>query len=173
MKALVVYGSKRGGTQGLAEMLGDGLAEQGLAVTVRSAADKTRDLASYDLVVVGGALYANLWHKDARRFVHRNAGFLRDKPVWLFSSGPLGPEPPEAATIDPTEQVRELMKAVGARGHRTFGGRLSPEAKGFPASAMARWRSGDWRDHEDVRLWAKEIVAEMEEPPVEESTDGR
>jgi menaquinone-dependent protoporphyrinogen oxidase len=43
----------------------------------------------------------------------------------------------------------------------TFGGRLSPDARGFPASAMAKQMSGDWRDEEQVRSWAKEITAEL------------
>lgn len=161
MKALVVYGSKRGGTKGLAEMLADALADDGLEVTVRSAAVRTRDVDSYDLVVVGGALYANLWHKDARRFVHRSAAVLRTKPVWLFSSGPLGEDAVETATIEPVGQVEDLMKSIGARGHRTFGGRLAPDAKGLVAGAMAKKHSGDWRDPEEVRLWAKEIVSEL------------
>jgi len=38
-----------------------------------------------------------------------------------------------------TESVAEvavLMERVGARGHVTFGGRLSADAKGFPAAAQ-------------------------------------
>jgi menaquinone-dependent protoporphyrinogen oxidase len=30
------------------------------------------------------------------------------------------------------------MERVGTRGHIILGGRLSPDAKGFPASAMAK-----------------------------------
>jgi len=163
MKALVVYGSKRGGTQGLAEMLADALTDLGLQVTVRPAADRNRDLDSFDLVVVGGALHANVWHKDARRFVHRSAGWLSGKPVWFFSSGPLGEDAAEAAAVGPVGRVEDLMRSVGARGHRTFGGRLAADAKGFPAAAMAKRLAGDWRDPEEIRLWAKQIVSEIEE----------
>ena len=161
MKALVVYGSKRGGTQGLAEMLGEAFAEQGVEVTVRPAADKAADLASYDVVVVGGAVYMSRWHKDSRRFVRRAAPVLRTKPVWFFSSGPIGEESPPAAVIGPTGQVEALMDSVKARGHRTFGGRLAPDARGFPASAMAKNMAGDWRDPGEVQMWAKEILAEL------------
>ena len=73
MKALVVYGSKRGGTEGLAQMVGRALTEQGIDATVESAAGRAVDVGTYDVVVVGGALYANRWHKDARRFVRREA----------------------------------------------------------------------------------------------------
>jgi len=70
---------------------------------------------------------------------------LRHIPVWLFSSGPLDDSADHDA-IAPTRDVAVLMERVGALGHATFGGRLSADAKGFPASAMARKRSGDWRN---------------------------
>ena len=54
MKALVVYGSKLGGTEGLADMIGQALTEQQWQVTVRSAAVKKSDVGAYDAVVIGG-----------------------------------------------------------------------------------------------------------------------
>ena len=44
----------------------------------------------------------------------------------------------------------------------TFGGRLEPDAKGFPASAMAKTKSGDWRDAEHVARWVDQVVDELE-----------
>ncbi|TIC88539.1 flavodoxin [Nocardioides sp. GY 10113] len=161
MKALVVYGSKRGGTKGLAQMLGDALTEQGIEVTVRSAAVRTGDVGSYDAVVVGGALYAGRWHKAARRFVKRESDALRDTKVWLFSSGPIGDDAEPAGEMEPVGHVRAAMERVGAVGHATFGGRLEPDAKGFPANAMAKKMAGDWRDPEAVSAWAKEIAASL------------
>jgi menaquinone-dependent protoporphyrinogen oxidase len=161
MKALVVYGSKRGGTQGLAEMVGRALTDQGLEVTVRPASVRGHDVGTYDVVVVGGALYAGRWHKDARSFVRRATGDLRGRRVWLFSSGPLGDAAASAASVGPTSQVEHLMARIGARGHITFGGRLAADAKGFPASAMAKKMAGDWRDEEAVRVWVKEIASEL------------
>ena len=40
-------------------------------------------------MIVGGALYAFRWHKDARRFVKRHADELAGRPTYFFSSGPL------------------------------------------------------------------------------------
>jgi hypothetical protein len=50
-----------------------------------------------------------------------------------------------------------LMERVGAIGHVTFGGRLSRDARGFPASAMAKKHAGDWRNETRIRSWAAEI----------------
>ena len=160
MSILVAYGSKRGGTEGLAHMVADALEQEGLDAKVEPAR-KVRDLDGYDAVVVGGALYAYRRHRDARRFVKRHARELHDRPTYLFSSGPLD----DSATngdIPPVKGVQALMDRVGARGHVTFGGRLAPDAKGFPASAMAKKNSGDWRDAGQVRSWAHQIATQLQ-----------
>ena len=159
MRVLVVYGSKRGGTAGLAEMIADALIADGLAAYVRSA-QKCPPPDGYDAVIVAGALYATRWHRDARRFVRRHSSVLRDLPVWFVASGPLD-DSARNGRVPPVRQVAKLMERVGARGHTTFGGRLEPDAKGFPANVMAKKRSGDWRDPEHVREFALDVVRSL------------
>lgn len=53
------------------------------------------------------------------------------------------------------------MEQSGAEGHITLGGRLTEDAKGFPASSMAKTNAGDWRDRDQVRGWAKRISDEL------------
>jgi menaquinone-dependent protoporphyrinogen oxidase len=156
MRALVAYGSKMGGTKGLAEWLAEALEAEGVPTDVRPATDVS-DLTPYDAVIVGGSLYMFRWHRDAKHLVKRNTKALRAKAVWLFSSGPLDDSASER-DIEPSKQVTALMARVGARGHRTFGGRMPADAKGFPASSMARDNAGDWRDRAQVEAWAHEIV---------------
>jgi menaquinone-dependent protoporphyrinogen oxidase len=55
------------------------------------------------------------------------------------------------------------MKRVNARGHVTFGGRLSPDATGFSARSMAKEHSGDWRDPAQVEAWAKTVATQLNE----------
>jgi menaquinone-dependent protoporphyrinogen oxidase len=164
MRVLVSSGSKRGGTAGLARMIGDALTEAGCDVVVSPAKD-VGDLDGVDAVIVAGALYANRWHRDARRFVRRNTSALRELPVWLVSSGPLD-DSAEDRDIPPTSQVAKLVHRVGARGHVTFGGRLEPDAKGFPARAMAKNKAGDWRSPAHVRRWVTTVVNELHRPTI-------
>ena len=159
MRVLVVYGSKMGGTQGLAEMVGDELAANGLETDVK-AAKAVRNIHPYAAVIVGGALYSLRWHKDARRFVRRHRAALQEVPVWLFSSGPLDESAVESE-IPPVHFVRKTIERVGARGHVTFGGRLAADATGFPAASMAKESAGDWRDPDHVRVWAKTVAEEI------------
>lgn len=156
MRLLVTWGSKRGGTEGIARTLGEALRGEGIDVELLPAAQAMR-ASGFDAVVVGGALYANRWHRDARRFVSRRAKWLRTVPVWLFSSGPLD-DSAAGGAIAPTKDVAALMDRVGAQDHVTFGGRLAPDARGFPASAMARKHSGDWRDPSRIRRWGETIA---------------
>ena len=158
MRVLVAYGSKMGGTAGIAELVGDALTDAGFQADVRPVAEVSR-LDRYDAVVIGGALYTGHWHRQARRFVRRHTDTLRERPVWLFSSGPLNGSAVEE--IPPVPQVEELARTIGARGHVTFGGRLPADAKGFPASAMARTHTGDWRDPERIRGWAADVAMEL------------
>jgi menaquinone-dependent protoporphyrinogen oxidase len=160
MRVLIAFGSKQGGTAGLADMIGDAMREAGCE-TVVSPADGIYDLTEFDAVIIAGALYANRWHRDARRFVKRNTAALRQLPVWLVSSGPLD-DSADRQDIPPTKQVAKLASRIGARGHVTFGGHLSEHASGFPASAMAKNHAGDWRDATHVRRWAESVIAALE-----------
>jgi menaquinone-dependent protoporphyrinogen oxidase len=153
---LVTWGSKRGGTEGIARIIGETLRAEGLDVDLIAARDALRT-SRFDAVIVGGALYAGRWHPAARRFVTQRQRELRAVPVWFFSSGPLDGSS-DRQTIPPTPQVQMLLEHVGAIGHVTFGGRLSADARGFPASAMAKKHAGDWRNETRIRSWAADIA---------------
>jgi menaquinone-dependent protoporphyrinogen oxidase len=138
-------------------MVADALREEGFTAEVEPAR-RARHGERYEAVVVGGALYASRWCRDARRFVKRNARELRGCPTYLFSSGPLD-DSAIPGDIPRLKGVQALIGKIGARGHVTFGGRMVPDAKGFPASAIAKKRAGDWRDPKQVRSWAHDVAA--------------
>jgi menaquinone-dependent protoporphyrinogen oxidase len=155
-RVLVAFGSKRGGTAEIAAAIAGTLRSEGLIVDCMRAAD-VRDVASYDAFVVGGALYAARWIREARRFVVRNAAALRERPVWMFSSGPLD-DSANRQELRPVRGVAALMAYVGAEGHATFGGRLAADATGFAAAAMAKTHAGDWRSWKQIHDWARDIA---------------
>ncbi|MDX1620874.1 MAG: flavodoxin domain-containing protein [Nitriliruptorales bacterium] len=159
MRVLVAYASKMGGTAELAEWLGDALREEGFDVDVRDAEDVV-GLVGYRAVVLGSALYVFRWHRNARRFVRRHRRELEERPLWLFSSGPLDDSATEG-DVPPVRDVRRAMERIAVIDHATFGGRLPADASGFPARAMAKESAGDWRDPEQVREWAREIAAHL------------
>ncbi|CAL9650032.1 flavodoxin domain-containing protein [Streptomyces sp. enrichment culture] len=157
---LVAYGTTNGSTVGIAEAVAQVLREEGLTAETASAGT-IRDVTPYDAVVVGGGLYAGHWHKDARRFVRRNARELGERPVWLFSSGPLDPSASER-DIPPVPGVQRAMRRVDAREHVTFGGCLEEGAKGFVARMIVRnGKGGDFRDFPRIEQWAMHVADEL------------
>jgi menaquinone-dependent protoporphyrinogen oxidase len=156
---LIGYGSKRGSTGEIAKAIGWTLEEMGLEVDVRPASE-VHDMRPYRAVVLGGAVYKNRWHRDARRFGRRFAGALRDRPVWLFSSGPLDLTA-EERKIPPVAFVAKLAERIGARDHATFGGRLASHPSGYAASAMAERLAGDYRNFSEIRAWASRFGREI------------
>jgi menaquinone-dependent protoporphyrinogen oxidase len=155
---LVAYGTRNDSTAGIADMITLALHSEGINAEARPAG-QVRDVSRYDAVVLGGALYAGRWHRDARRFARRHAAALRDRPVWLFSSGPLDTSA-DSTDIPPVPQAADAAARLGAREHVTFGGRLTEQARGFIARAMVRnGRGGDFRNPQRIAGWAHAIAA--------------
>lgn len=151
----------------------------GLDAEARPAAS-VRSLAGYDAFVIGSAAYMFHWLKDASAFVRRNRATLAGKPVWLFSSGPVGSEPTDAQGRDQKvaavpKEIAELREAVNARNHRVFFGAYDSHHKpiGFterflammPATAREGLPEGDFRDWPDIERWAASIAGELQPVP--------
>ncbi|MFD8524253.1 flavodoxin domain-containing protein [Streptomyces capillispiralis] len=157
---LVTYGTTNGSTARIAEAVAEVLRTDGLTVDALPARS-VPSAASYDAVVVGGAVYAGRWHKDARRFVRREGKALAERPLWLFSSGPLDASASER-DIPPVPGVRKAMVRLDAREHITFGGCLEEGAKGWVARMILRGgKGGDFRDFERIEEWAARIGREL------------
>jgi len=178
MHVLVAYASRHGSTQGIAERIGETLRTNGLDVDVRPAAS-VRSPAGYDAFVIGSAAYMFHWLKEASGLVRRNRAALADKPVWLFSSGPLGTEPLNEKGQDQKvaavpKEIAELSEAVHARDHHVFFGAYDKDRKpvGFAerfVSVMPAARdalpSGDFRDWPEIEEWATGIAHELQSVP--------
>lgn len=163
MHILVAHASKHSGTMEVAEAIAAELrraadvASMPTAVDVRSV-DAVDDVKPYDAVVLGSAVYVGRWLRPARRFVHDNAEALRERPVWLFSSGPVGdPLTPSQDASD----IAEMASLVVAQDHRTFAGRLRRADLNLAERATVRAvraAEGDYRDWDEVRSWAAGIA---------------
>ena len=179
MHVLVAYASRHGSTQGIAERIGETLRSNGLDVEVRPAAS-VRSPAGYDAFVIGSAAYMFHWLKDAAEFVRRNRAALSGKPVWLFSSGPVGTEAVNDKGVDQKvaavpKEMAELRRIVGARDHRVFFGVYERDRK--PIGLAERFMTlmpanteglpvGDFRDWPEIEAWAASIASELRKAPV-------
>lgn len=72
---LVAYASEHGSTRGIAERIGNRLAQAGARITVL-AVDDVADVAEYDAVVLGSGVYRQRWIPSATQFVRTNRAAL-------------------------------------------------------------------------------------------------
>ena len=164
MRVLVSAATKYGATADIARVIGEVLGEHGLDPTV-APPDQVDGVGGYDAVVVGSAVYAGHWLKPARDLVDRFGNELAGRPVWLFSSGPVGDPPkPEEDPVD----VARLVSLTRARDHRVFAGKLVRRQLSFPERAIVsalRVPEGDFRDWTEIKQWAAGIAAAVGSRP--------
>lgn len=172
MSVLVVYASKHGATRGIARRIAATLRTAGCDAEVRSVKE-SGDLAAYDAFVIGSAAYEFHWRKEATEFVRRNTKVLATRPVWLFSSGPLGTAATDAQGRDlrqaaEPKDIAELKRAIQPRDHHVFFGALDHHSFGFTErvvwalpAARQLLIEGDFRNWTDVDTWATGIAQEL------------
>ncbi len=158
MRILVTAASKHGGTAEMAEWIGERLQREGLEVVVRRPEEVT-SVDGFDAVVLGSGVYAGHWLQAARSLVDRLGRGLVARPVWIFSSGPVG-DPPKP--LDGPADGESMLLATGAREHRLFLGRIDRSTMGFgEKSIVTALRVGDRDDRSrpEVDAWAAGIAA--------------
>lgn len=176
MSILVAYATKRGATQGIAERIAAKLTALGQQAQTRPA-QSVRDLTGYDAFVIGSAAYMGAWLKEATEFVRRNQAILAIRPVWLFSSGPLGTATTDTQgrdlrVVSEPKEFAEFKETIKPRGVQVFYGALDPHKLGFAErmfrslpAGRAVLPEGDFRDWQNIDAWAERIVHEMSQLP--------
>jgi menaquinone-dependent protoporphyrinogen oxidase len=162
MLVLVTAASRHGATHEIADAIAAGLERRAVDSEVRHAEELT-SLDGFDAFVIGSAVYVGRWLDTARELVEANASALAERPVWLFSSGPLGPPDALKPEGDPVDAAA-LVEAVGAEDHRVFAGRLDRELLSFGEKAVViavRAPEGDFRDWEAIDAFAGEIAGHL------------
>ena len=165
MTVLVAYATKHGSTEQIAETIGAELRLRGLETDVASVGE-VEDVARYDAVVLGSAVYVGHWLSTARAFAREYEDDLADRPTWLFSSGPVGD--PLRPTDDDAVQIDEIVEATRAKEHRVFPGKLDRSELNCCEWALVfalRVKDGDYRSEGEVSAWAGEIAASLERQP--------
>jgi menaquinone-dependent protoporphyrinogen oxidase len=102
------------------------------------------------------------WLKPASRFVRRHRGVLASRPLWLFSSGPVGTETTDdkgrdVRTVSGPKELPELVHALDPRDHHVFfgGAHRSKLGRGLVERMSAKWLpEGDFRDWQEIGAWA-------------------
>jgi menaquinone-dependent protoporphyrinogen oxidase len=172
MSILVTYATRYGSTQGIAARIAAKLTAEGLEVDLLPVT-AVKDLSRYDAFVIGSAAYIGSWLKEAAEFVRRNRETLATRPVWLYSSGPIGTETRDAKGRDmlvasEPKEFAEFAQTIKPKGQRVFYGALDrTKLRGahrlfalVPAAQKVLFE-GDFRDWKVIEAWAASIAQEL------------
>ena len=167
MRVLVAYATHYGATREIAESVAETLRREDIEATLADVEHLDRVDPSYDAFVIGSAVHAGHWLKPGTEFVKRNAGQLAGRPVWLFSSGPIG-DAVDKPQPNPKE-IAQFEELVTPRQHVIFGGAFDREvadAKGgrFDRAINRFIPEGDYRDWAEIERWARSVATALVEP---------
>lgn len=182
MKALVVYGTRWGGTVGVAEKIGDSLRKAGYTVDVVDAKKKPPRADLYDLVVVGSGIRADSWTREALKFLGKNACILEDKKTALFVSCQMADnEEEEAREKAKRKYLVKIAEKYGLSpiAYGFFGGFMDfSNSHGLLVDIMVRvnrrklLKNGldvskvyDTRDWNKIEAWAHELATAASSKP--------
>ena len=166
-QVLVTYATKYGATAEIAEKIGQVLLQAGLRTDVLPT-DRVGDLAPYNAVVLGSAVYIGRWHKEAAKFLKVNEKVLAEKLVWLFSSGPTGKGDPVELTQGwcLPGKLQPIADRIAPRDIAVFHGAVDMGKLNFIEKWMlknVKAPVGDFRDWEAITSWATAIAAVLKE----------
>ncbi|MBJ7357815.1 flavodoxin domain-containing protein [Nocardioides sp.] len=180
MNVLVAHASRAGATAGIAERIAATISSSGHEAVAREVAH-AGDPSGYDAVVLGSAVYMGHWLKQAKAYAEQHRHALSSRPVWLFSSGPIGTSRVDDRGHDLLEvtapqELPDLVEALRPRDHHVFFGALDPTKLSLAHRALRRLPTGrkllpegDFRDWQDVERWAAEIATQLSAAAREES----
>jgi len=164
-RVLIAYATKYGTTKEIAEEIQDVLAENGIESDLINVME-TGIIDSYDAVILGSPVYMGKMLVEAREFCTQYRPYLTDKWLAIFVDG-ISYCPPENTDTSPLiaaiDEMHEYVRPVMKKG---FTGAFSPvnlsEADAQIAD-MVNPPIGDFRDHEDIRTWAREVASAISE----------
>jgi menaquinone-dependent protoporphyrinogen oxidase len=184
-KALIVYGTRYGATEMTANEIADVFRKEGLDVNVVNLKDeKVKDIAEYELVVVGSGIQIGKWTKEPEKFIKKYQKELAKRKAAIFVCCGAA-QPIDEAGKDKTKMQEAKTKylnekaakyslqpvALGFFGgvynfnrvswlFRKFMSSVKPqlEAAGVPETEPGLY---DTRDLDNIRGWATELAQKV------------
>jgi len=161
MRVLVTAASRHGATAEIAHAICRAMGDHHVEAELREPR-LVGSLDRYDAVILGSGVYYGKWLPEATEFVDRHRAELRARPLWMFSSGPLGAPDPKPEGEPP--EVARLATELGAREHRVFAGELERGELSLAERAIVRVvgaQQGDFRDWTSVTTWVSAIAHDL------------
>ncbi len=174
MKALVVFGTRWGGTTEVAKTIAETLRGQNYSVSVANAKLSNLSLADQDLVIIGSGIRADQWTKETLKFLEKNAEILRQKKTALFVSCQMADREEEGRLKAKSAYLEKVANKYGLNpiGLGLFGGFLDfGKSHGLLVDIIVRFngknlhRNGldttkiyDTRNWTEIENWATKVA---------------
>jgi menaquinone-dependent protoporphyrinogen oxidase len=158
---LLAYATRFGSTQDVAESVAASLREAGLEVDLQLMR-QVESLDQYEAVVLGAAIYNTKWHADAHQFLSQHQAALSQRPVVIFTLGPLSTS--DAAMRNSRRQLdKELAKYRWLKpvAVEVFAGKYDPRSPGL-GFFERRVPASDHRNWDAIRAWANTLPAQIQ-----------
>jgi menaquinone-dependent protoporphyrinogen IX oxidase len=175
-RALIVYGTRWGGTIKVAEKIGEILRGEGYLVDIFDAKNSSQ-VDPYDLIIVGSGISGGKWTKEAEIFLQRNAAMLRVKKTALFVSCGMVEREKDEQDKARKEYLVKVSNKYGLTpiGYGFFGGVLDFKAKYntldriLVNSSKGRLKKMgvdiskpyDFRDWDQIEDWTHEVAGSL------------
>lgn len=159
-KALVVYATRCGSTKRVAQIISDELAKKGFETDL-STPDKSRDVAPYDMVVVGTAIRAGKCMSEAQGFLKAKSGDLAVKKTSLFIVCLTMKDDNEKARAEAEAYFKPLESLVKPASKGMFAGAMDFAKVPFllrPILKKMGTPEGDFVDEGKIRDWARQLA---------------
>jgi menaquinone-dependent protoporphyrinogen oxidase len=160
-RILIAYASRRGSTAEIAGAIGRELAAAGRSAAVAEMKGVT-SVDGYAAVVIGAPVYMGKIEKDVAAFVARHRDGLSRVPVAAFAVGIAPVDPRVGSVEDALAKLRAALDPVRPAAVTMFAGRLEMSRMSFVERTMTglmKVLTGDFRDWEAIRTWARELPA--------------
>lgn len=161
-KVLVAYASKHGATAQIAEMIALRLTKNNILAEAHDV-KKITSLQGFSAVLLGSAVYAGAWLKEAAEFLKTHESELAKIQVWFFSDGPTGPGDPQKLMEgwDFPEDLKPAAERIQPRGMVFFHGAIDTTKLKFAEKLIisaVKVPVGDFRDWDMIHDWADSVA---------------
>jgi menaquinone-dependent protoporphyrinogen oxidase len=175
MKALVVYGSRWGGTVAVAQKIAVTLRNEDLLVDAVDAKKVSVHVEDYDLIIIGSGIRADKWTKETLAFLKSNIEILKTKKTALFVSCQMADRPEKAVYGKAKNQyLNQTAEQFGIEpvSYGFFGGFMDfSQSHGLIVDIMVRvnrkslakngldtTKVHDTRNWSEIEVWARELA---------------
>lgn len=164
-KILVAYASRSGSTMEAADKIAEELSSQGDIAAEVISVKKAKDIASYDAIVLGSAIWMGRPLSEMISFIKSYKPILSTKKVAFFGLCMTLKEatPENIKTVESFfDPIKALITPVAMR---LFAGRIDPSKGGFFARLIIKMTKapiGDFRDWVAIRSWTKELKSKFD-----------